>query len=103
MSAAPPPGGSSAPKKPALASALVETGEAKRLREYIAGRLVQSGWRDDLKSYAIEYIKTKGAEKITIDDIVAEIAPRGRATVPDSLRADVLQKVRDFAKVQGLH
>ncbi|CAD7953797.1 unnamed protein product [Amoebophrya sp. A120] len=88
---------------PTLSKALEQTGESKRLRDYIAERLVQSGWRDDLKSYAVEYIKTKGAEKISVEDIVAEIAPRGRATVPDSLKADVLQKVRDFAKAQGLH
>ncbi|CAD7945627.1 unnamed protein product [Amoebophrya sp. A25] len=89
--------------RPSLAKALEQTGENQKLKAYIADRLVQSGWRDDLKSYAIEYIKTKGSEKTSIEDIVAEIAPRGRATVPDSLRADVLQKVRDFAKMQGLH
>ena len=65
--------------------------------------MIQSGWREELQQHAVEFIKSKGLEKISVDDIVAEIAPHGRATVPDSLRADVLLKVRDFAKQQGLH
>eukprot|EP00392_Amoebophrya_sp_AT5.2_P018233 g18738.t1 len=47
---------------PSLGKALETSGESRRLREYIAERLVQSGWRDELKSYAVEFIKTKGAE-----------------------------------------
>lgn len=87
---------------PTLREALERSGEGTKLKTYIQERLIQSGWRDDLKSFALEYIKTKGLDKITVDDIVAEIAPRGRATVPETLRIDLQQKVRSFARQQGL-
>ena len=32
-----------------------------------------------------------------LDEIVAEIAPRGRATVPDSIKAEVVASLRVFA------
>ena len=90
---------------PTLNSALDQTGEAGRLKEYIQQRLVQSGWRDDLKNYAVDYIRKRGAldKSISVDEIVSEIAPRGRQTVPDSLRQEVLERVREFARSQGIH
>ena len=44
----------------------------------------------------IEVIKNKGLEKITVDELVAEITPRGRATVPEGIKAEILQKIRTF-------
>ena len=41
-------------------------------------------------------IRSKGLEKITVDELVAEITPRGRATVPDEIKADLLQRIRRF-------
>merc|ERR1719199_698317 len=81
---------------------LEESGERERLKQFITERLVKCGWRDDLKQYCIEYIKNKGLEKVTVDEIVAEIAPRGRATVPDSLKTELLNKIRTFAEENKL-
>ena len=77
---------------------LEETGECERLKQFITERLVRTGWRDDLKQYCIEYIKNKGLERVTVDEIVAKIAPQGRATVPDSLMTELLNKIRTFAE-----
>ncbi len=41
-------------------------------------RLVACGWRDELKEYCKEVIRRKGLEKVTVEDLVAEITPRGR-------------------------
>ena len=46
-----------------------------------------------------EVIKNKGLEKITVEELVAEITPRGRATVPDAVKAELLQKIRKFLEV----
>ncbi len=35
-------------------------------------------------------------EKITVDELVAEITPRGRATVPEKIKNDLLQDIRKF-------
>ena len=75
---------------------LEETGERERLKQEFTKRLVRTGWRDDLKRYCIEYIKNKGRERVTVDEIVAKIAPQGRATVPESLKEELLNKIRSF-------
>ncbi len=46
----------------------------------------------------LEVIRTKGLEKITVDELVAEITPRGRATVPEAIKAELLQQIRVFLK-----
>ena len=73
---------------------LEETGERERLKEEFTERLVRTGWRDDLKRYCIEYIKNKGFERVTVDEIVAKIVSQGRATVTDSLKTELLNKIR---------
>ena len=73
---------------------LVETGEKERLKELLRQKLIECGWRDELKEYCkgarallaprkmtcfcAEVIRSKGLEKITVDELVAEITPRGR-------------------------
>lgn len=59
---------------------LVETGEKDRLKEMLRERLIQCGWRDDLKEYCKDVIRRKGLEKVTIEELVAEITPKGRGS-----------------------
>lgn len=83
--------------KAQLNKKLQETGERDELKKFIRDRLSQCGWRDDLKQYTVEYIKNKGLDKISVNEIVTEIAPRGRATVPESLKAELIDRIRLFA------
>ena len=75
---------------------LTETGEKERLKEVLRQKLVESGWRDEMKAYCKEVIKNKGIDQITVEDLVEEITPKGRATVPESIQADMLQRIRGF-------
>lgn len=50
----------------------------RRLKEFLRERLVASGWRDELKESCKEVIRRKGLEKVTIEELVAEITPKGR-------------------------
>ena len=49
-----------------------------RLKEMLREKLVACGWRDELKEFCKEVIRRKGLEKVTVDDLVGEITPRGR-------------------------
>ncbi|XP_060568179.1 transcription and mRNA export factor ENY2 [Ruditapes philippinarum] len=80
---------------------LVETGERERLKELLRTRLVECGWRDQLKQYCKEVVKQKGLEHITVDDLVAEITPKGRALVPDTVKKELLQRIRTFLAQQS--
>mmetsp|Transcript_54303 Transcript_54303/g.80564 ORF Transcript_54303/g.80564 Transcript_54303/m.80564 type:complete len:102 (+) Transcript_54303:86-391(+) len=75
---------------------LEATGEKTRLRKLLEKRLVESGWVDSLKEYCKDAIASKGLEKIKVEDLVKEIAPRGRATVPDEIKSEILNEIRTF-------
>ena len=78
---------------------LEETGERERLKQEFAKKLIRTrGWRDELKQYCIEYLKNKGVERVTVDEIVAKIAPQGRATVPEALKEELLEQIHSFEK-----
>ena len=75
---------------------MVETGEKDKLKEMLRDRLQQCGWRDELKEFCKEVIRRKGLEKVTVEELVAEITPQGRATVPEDVKAELLKRIRTF-------
>ena len=74
----------------------LSSNELHRLKDLLRAKLIECGWRDELKNYCKEVIKNKGLEKITVEELVAEITPRGRATVPSAIKAELLQRIRKF-------
>eukprot|EP00930_Biecheleria_cincta_P061597 TRINITY_DN47163_c0_g1_i1.p1 TRINITY_DN47163_c0_g1~~TRINITY_DN47163_c0_g1_i1.p1 ORF type:complete len:113 (-),score=26.13 TRINITY_DN47163_c0_g1_i1:66-404(-) len=85
-----------------LDAKLKETGEREKLKQYITTHLNECGWREELKKQCIEFVQNKGAEKVTMEEITADIAPRGRATLPEDLKLEVFNRLRAFAERQGL-
>eukprot|EP00931_Biecheleriopsis_adriatica_P087485 TRINITY_DN61948_c0_g1_i1.p2 TRINITY_DN61948_c0_g1~~TRINITY_DN61948_c0_g1_i1.p2 ORF type:complete len:108 (+),score=38.08 TRINITY_DN61948_c0_g1_i1:73-396(+) len=80
---------------------LQESGERERLKQYIITHLSECGWREELKKRCVEFIQNKGVEKVTIEEITADIAPRGRALLPEELKVEVFNRLRTFAQKQG--
>ncbi|XP_035574519.1 transcription and mRNA export factor ENY2-like [Canis lupus familiaris] len=80
----------------AINQKLIETGERERLKELLRAKLIECGWKDQLKAHCKEVIKEKGLEHVTVDDLVAEITPKGRALVPDSVKKELPQRIRTF-------
>ncbi|XP_065828275.1 transcription and mRNA export factor ENY2-like [Oscarella lobularis] len=75
---------------------LVESGEKERLMEMLRMKLMECGWRDQLKAYCKDIVRQKGLDHVSVDDLVAEITPKGRALVPDEVKRDLLQKIKEF-------
>ncbi|XP_029360649.1 transcription and mRNA export factor ENY2 [Echeneis naucrates] len=75
---------------------LTEKGERERLKELLRVKLTECGWKDQMKAHCKEVIKDKGLEHITVEDLVVEITPKGRALVPDSVKKELLQRIRAF-------
>lgn len=67
---------------------------------FLRSRLIECGWRDQLKLEAKEIVKEKGLERVKLDDLVREITPKGRASVPDSVKRELLAKIKDFLAQQ---
>ncbi|KAH9772613.1 transcription and mRNA export factor ENY2 [Citrus sinensis] len=71
---------------------MIESGEKERLKELLRERLIECGWRDEMKSLC----RKKGRNNVTVDDLVHVITPKGRASVPDPVKAELLQRIRSF-------
>jgi enhancer of yellow 2 transcription factor len=41
-------------------------------------KLVECGWRDQVKAYCKEVVKQKGLDNITVEELVLEMVPKGR-------------------------
>ncbi|KAF4724524.1 Transcription and mRNA export factor eny2 [Perkinsus olseni] len=87
-----------------LNQALIESGERDRLKQvnlrYVMDQLMRSGWRDELKEYCVDFIKSRGVEAVSVDDIVSHVAPRGRQLVPGHVKNEVLERIKEFAGKQ---
>ncbi|XP_010248993.1 PREDICTED: transcription and mRNA export factor SUS1 [Nelumbo nucifera] len=75
---------------------LIESGEKERLKELLRERLTECGWRDEMKALCRAFTRKKGRNNVTVDDLVHVITPKGRASVPDSVKAELLQRIRTF-------
>ncbi len=86
--------------KTLMTQRLVESGEKERLKEHLRARLIECGWRDQLKLEAKEVVREKGLERLKLEDLVQDITPKGRALVPDAVKRELLAKIKDFLAQQ---
>ena len=75
---------------------LEDTGMKDELKAMMREKLINHGWRDQLKERCKDIIRSKGLEKVTVEELVQEITPYGRAQVPEEIKAEMLQKLRAF-------
>ncbi|XP_034949891.1 transcription and mRNA export factor ENY2-like [Chelonus insularis] len=72
---------------------LVMVGDRDGLKELLRRRLVECGWRDEVKIICKELIKEKGHD-ITYDNMLSTVTTRARSLVPDSVKKELLQKIK---------
>ena len=59
------------------------------------------GWRDEIKEFCKDVIRMKGLEQITVEELVSEITPYGRAQIPLEIKAELLKRIRYFLQSTG--
>ncbi|KJE90666.1 hypothetical protein CAOG_01937 [Capsaspora owczarzaki ATCC 30864] len=79
-----------------IQQAFIESGEAKRIEELLRARLIDCGWRDNVKAQCKAWIQHVGVEAATVDRLVEEIFPEARGAVPDVIQIELLTQIRDF-------
>ncbi|KAF9101363.1 Transcription and mRNA export factor eny2 [Mortierella sp. GBA35] len=76
---------------------LVASGKRDQLVELLKARLIESGWRDDLKAHTREIIQAK-ENNLSVDEIIKEVSPHARATVPDKVKTELLAQISAFVE-----
>ena len=64
-----------------------------RLKELLRRRLVECGWRDQVKIICKELIKEHGHD-VTYDTLLSMVTGRARSLVPDAVKKELLQKIK---------
>ncbi|CAF1167229.1 unnamed protein product [Rotaria sordida] len=80
----------------ALNAKLIESGEREQMKQFLRQRLMEYEWRDQMKAYCKEIVKQRGLENLTVDELVQEITPKGRALVPDTIKKEMLTRLRQY-------
>ncbi|XP_042053439.1 transcription and mRNA export factor ENY2-like isoform X2 [Salvia splendens] len=70
----------------------LKSGEKERLKELLVERLVECGWKDEMKAICREFARKKGRDTVTVHELVKVITPKGKASVPDSVKAEMREK-----------
>ncbi|RLN53448.1 hypothetical protein BBJ29_007027, partial [Phytophthora kernoviae] len=87
--------------KARISERLVQSGEKERLKELLRLKLVECGWRDEMKLHCKEVIRNKGIDQVTVEDLIEEITPKGRASVPEGVKNDLLEKIKAFIEKEA--
>ncbi|KAF6150079.1 hypothetical protein GIB67_002861 [Kingdonia uniflora] len=92
---------------------MIESGELERLKELLRERLIECGWRDEMKSICRAFVRKKGRNNVNVDDLIQVMAPKGRGewffvvspfsrgltpSIPDSVKAELLHQIQTFLK-----
>lgn len=78
-----------------------ESREEARLEEYLRQRLIEIGWKDELKNHCKEVIRRKGLEKVTIEELVEELTLKGKSSVPLQIKEELLAKIKTYFEDEG--
>lgn len=81
---------------------LIESGEKEKLKELLRERLIECGWKDEMKAQCRAFTRKKGRSNVTVDELVHAITPKGRSSVPDSVKAELLQRIHSFLMTAAL-
>ncbi|CAO2831139.1 unnamed protein product [Amaranthus hypochondriacus] len=81
---------------------LIESGEKERLMDLLRDRLIECGWKDEMKDICRAFIKKKGRNNVSVDDLVLLITPKGRALVPDPVKTELLQRIWAFLNTAAI-
>ncbi|KAK3917358.1 Transcription and mRNA export factor ENY2 [Frankliniella fusca] len=82
--------------KRAVNQHLTIEGDKEKFKELLRRRLIECGWRDELRVLCRDTIREKGVNNVTVDEIVEEVTPKGRALVPDTVKKELLQKIKTY-------
>ncbi|GLT48033.1 hypothetical protein SLA2020_216760 [Shorea laevis] len=75
---------------------LIKSGERERLKELLRERLAECGWENEMRALCRTFVRDKVTSSVRLDDLIKVITPRGRESVPDNVKAELLQQIRSF-------
>lgn len=63
-------------------------------------RLIECGWRDQVRMLCREAVKENEGANVNFDTLVSRVTPRARALIPDTVKKELLQKIKTHLLTQ---
>ncbi|CAB3231043.1 unnamed protein product [Arctia plantaginis] len=79
---------------------LILSGDRERFKELLRRRLIECGWRDQVRVLCRDAVKENESSNVTFDGLVSKVTPRARALVPDTVKKELLQKIKTHLLTQ---
>lgn len=71
-----------------------------RFKELLRRRLIECGWRDQVRMLVRDFVKENDSSNVTLDMLITKVTPRARALVPDPVKKELLQKIKTHLLTQ---
>lgn len=79
---------------------LILNGDRERFKDLLRKRLIECGWRDQIRLLCRDAVKETDSKNVTLDYLVNRVTPRARALVPDTVKKELLQKLKTHLLTQ---
>ncbi|CAH0404828.1 unnamed protein product [Chilo suppressalis] len=79
---------------------LILSGDRERFKELLRKRLIECGWRDQVRMLCRDVVKERENSDVSFDMLVNRVTPRARALVPDTVKKELLQKIKTHLLTQ---
>ena len=70
----------------------------QKLKSQLLRHLNDSGWNQEMKIQVQNLVNEKGADKISIEDIVQEIAPSAKSSLQENIKKELMIEARKSLK-----
>lgn len=71
-----------------------------RLKDLLRLRLTECGWNDEVRLLCRDVIK-EDSGNVNVEKIVKQVTPKARSLVPDTVKRELLQKIKTILSTQG--
>ena len=78
-----------------LNQSLIASGEKEKLLDLLKVKLIECGWRNEMKQLCREALR-RNKSNAKVEDLIEELTPKARASVPDEVKKELLVRLRNF-------
>ena len=70
----------------------------EKLKSQLTKRLYETGWNQEMRIQVQNLVNEKGADKISIEDIVQEIAPKAKSALQEDIKKELMIEAKKSLK-----
>lgn len=74
------------------------TDQREELTEKLRSRLIECGWRDQVANMCRNMIQQHGVEQVRLEQMINEVGPKARQSVPEQVKTELLEAIRKEMK-----